>query len=247
MAKFKIEDLQKEYDEAGWKLLSEEYVNLSNQMECICPEGHTNYLTYEKWRKHHECPICSRSALVETPITEVIPKPLNSERILSIDQATNVSGWAVFDNKKLVKYGVFSSPHASSLEKINDVKNWLLNMIISWRPDRVIIEDIQYQRNYDGGADGVVGVTTFKVLAQLQGVIENLFFTNKVIFDVAHTSVWREYNSIKGKTRADKKKSAQFIVKELYGINVSQDEADAICIGRYGLSLRKEVSFSEWI
>jgi hypothetical protein len=73
-----------------------------------------------------------------------------------------------------------------------------------------------------------------------------MFFENKIPYKVAHTGTWRKHNGIKGKSRADKKKSAQLLVKEIYQKEVSQDEADAICIGRYGLTLYKEISFSEW-
>ena len=41
------------------------------------------------------------------------------------------------------------------------------------------------------------------------------------------------------KTKADKKKSAQLKVKEWYDVSVTNDEADAVCIGRYGANKTK--------
>ena len=49
------------------------------------------------------------------------------------------------------------------------------------------------------------------------------------------SQVWRKGIGIKGRTRTDRKRSAQQFVKQEYDINVSEDEADAICLGRYGI------------
>lgn len=38
-----------------------------------------------------------------------------------------------------------------------------------------------------------------------------------------------------GKTRPEQKKAAQQLVKQQYDISVTQDEADAICIGMAGI------------
>ena len=245
MAKYNITDLKKEYQSYGWTLLADKYENLSTTMECLCPEGHTCHMTYDKWRKYRECPTCSSSALKETKEFQVTPKPAKVKRTLVFDQATNTTGWAVFDDNKLIKYGVFKTKGSSPEQKINEMKYWVRDMISSWRADRVVIEDIQLQ-NFEEENLNTIGVTTFKALAHLQGVLIDLFYENKIAYKIAHTATWRKHNGIKGKSRADKKKSAQLLVKEIYQKEVTQDEADAICIGRYGLTLFKDLSFTEW-
>ena len=40
MAKLKIEDIRKDLEERGWKLISTEYKNLETELEMECPEGH---------------------------------------------------------------------------------------------------------------------------------------------------------------------------------------------------------------
>jgi Holliday junction resolvasome RuvABC endonuclease subunit len=203
-------------------------------------------MTYDKWRKYKECPTCAASGIKNAKEFEVIPKPSKVKRTLVFDQATNTTGWAVFDDNKLIQYGIFDSNGSSPEHKINIVKYWVRDMITSWRADRVVIEDIQLQ-NFEEQNLNTIGVTTFKALAHLQGVLIDLFYENKVPYKVAHTGTWRKHVGVKGKSRADKKKSAQLIVKEIYQRDVSQDEADAICIGRYGLTLFKELSFSNWV
>jgi len=245
MAKYNIEGLKKEYQDNGWELRADKYENLSTLMECICPEGHTCHMTYDKWRKSKECPQCAAAALKKTKENEVIPKSRGIKRTLALDQATNVTGWAVFDNEKLVSYGVFKNKEDKTEIKINNLKHWFSDMCAAWKVDRLIFEDIQLQ-NFEGGPMNTIGVTTFQILAQLQGVLIDVAVEEKLPFKLAHTGVWRKYNDIKGKSRADKKKSAQLLVKNTYSREVSQDEADAICIGRYGLTLFKELTFSNW-
>lgn len=246
MAKYNIAGLKEEYQSNGWTLLADKYENLSTMMECVCPEGHTCHMTYDKWRKYKECPTCASAGIKNTKEFEVIPKPAKIKRTLVLDQATNTTGWAVFDDNKLIQYGVFNANGSSSEQKINIVKYWVRDMISSWRADRVVIEDIQLQ-NFEEEHLNTIGVTTFKALAHLQGVLIDLFYENKIPYKIAHTGTWRKYNGVKGKSRADKKKSAQLIVKDIYQRDVSQDEADAICIGRYGLTLFKELTFSDWV
>lgn len=248
MAKFNIEQLKKDYAAEGWTLNAEKYENLSTLMECVCPNGHTCHLTYDKWRKYKECPQCAAAALQKVKVNEVLPKPKNTVRTLVLDQATETTGWAIFDNEALVQVGVFNVKNFDTEFRINKVKHWFLDMCDAWRPDRIVFEDIQLQ-NFGGGNLNTIGVTTYKTLAHLQGVLIDTCVERNLPFKLAHTGTWRSYNEIKGKTRADKKRSAQILVKQIYNRDVTQDEADAICIGRYGITLFKEVKldFAEWV
>ena len=47
--------------------------------------------------------------------------------------------------------------------------------------------------------------------------------------------VWRSAVGVKGRSRSDKKKSGQLIVKQRYGEIYANDESDAILIGLYGI------------
>lgn len=164
---------------------------------------------------------------------KVVPRKSGATRILALDQATNVSGWAVFDDKELVQCGTFQSNQATLIEKIETVRQWVASMVDMWQPDRVVIEDIQLQQFGAKDGNNVEGVTTYKALAHLQGVLLNFFYINNIKNDIVHAATWRAYCGVKGRTRTDKKRSAQLLIKEWYDASVSQDEADAICIGKY--------------
>ncbi len=152
---------------------------------------------------------------------------------MALDQATTTSGWAIFDDGVLINYGAITFNSFNTDERISELKQWLISMISNWTPDLIGLEDIQLQQFGAKNSDNVEGVTTYKVLAHLQGVLQNLLYEDKSTYEIIHVSVWRKHCNILGKTRADKKKSAQLKIKQWYDVSVTQDEADAICIGKY--------------
>ena len=112
-------------------------------------------------------------------------------------------------------------------------------MIELWKPDFVGLEGIQYQQN--------MGVTTFETLARLQGILMETLYELNIQFSICHTNTWRAYCKVKGRTRIDKKRSMQMLAKEWFDITVTDDEADAIGIGKYVAEvLNKNVVTYNW-
>jgi Holliday junction resolvasome RuvABC endonuclease subunit len=102
-------------------------------------------------------------------------------------------------------------------------------MVESWQPDLIGLEDIQFQKFNNQ----MVGVTTYKTLAHLQGVLMEVCFENDWNYQICAPATWRAHNKVKGKSRVDKKKSMQKLIKEWFDITVNEDESDAIGIGKY--------------
>lgn len=211
--------------------MSTEYVNLKTDLELLCPEGHTTFVTYEKWRRgNYQCPICKQNPYFNAE-NKTVKK--SGYRILAFDQASITSGWAVFDDTKLITYGKWSSDGARSTERIAQTKYWIASMIEKFKPDEVIFEDIQLQKFGEGGE----AVLTFKKLAHLQGVLKNYCYEKGMPYQVIPSATWRAHSEIKGRARTDKKKSAQLKIKNLYDVHVTQDEADAILLGKYAADM----------
>lgn len=229
MAKISIEDIRAELQNENWKLISEEYKNLKTEMLFLCPEGHQVYSTWEKMRSRRECPICKQNQY-KVQDDKVIPKKKGTQRVLALDQATHTTGWSIFDGKELVKYGTFTTSCSDEIRRDNTIKMWLLSMIHMWRPDAIGIEGIQFQ---DESSGRTMGVTVFETLARLQGILMEACYEEKISYKVCPTNTWRHHCGVKGKSRSDKKRSMQLIAKELYDITISEDEADAIGIGKY--------------
>ena len=74
-------------------------------------------------------------------------------------------------------------------------------------------------------------VQTFKVLAEIFGVTQEYLVEQGHSYHVVSSNTWKSQLGIKGRTRAEQKKNAQAYVLEHYGLKVSQDAADATCIG----------------
>ena len=231
MARITIEGIAQELAKDNWKILSTEYTNLSTEMCFECNEGHKVFTSWDKLRKKRECPVCKQNILKENkPV--LIEKKKGENRILALDQATHVTGWSIFDGSQLIKYGTFQTNIEDEIARFQEVKVWLISMIENWKPDIVAIEGIQYQQN--------IGVTTFQTLARLQGILMNLCYELKIPCKICPTNTWRAHCGVKGKQRNDKKRSMQLLVKEWFDISVSDDESDAIGIGKYAADAYKK-------
>ena len=158
-------------------------------------------------------------------------KTIGTYRVIALDAATRITGYSVYDNNTLVSYGTFRANDADTTERINEIKHWLETIIDSWEPDMVGLENIQLQ----GG-----NVEVYRTLANLQGVLLDLLFEKDIWCDLAYSSEWRKYCGVgDGKGRENKKRQAQDKVEQWYGQKCTQDEADAICLGKYFCSKTK--------
>ena len=142
-------------------------------------------------------------------------------KILALDQAAK-TGWSIFDNTILVAYGIIDYSKINDvIERNSKLKKAIMKLIRKYKPEVFVLEDIQYQKN----------ILTYKQLARLLGTIENYFFERKYAFEIVKPGEWRKTCHIKGRKRKEQKRNAQLWVKKYFNIHVSEDEADAICIG----------------
>ena len=230
----------------GWQLVSEVYKNLKTPLEMICPAGHKQEQTFDNWRKHKLCDICLAGDPYKVKKNKVPKKGTNTQRILALDAATSITGYAIYDDKVLVGYGTFkTSASLPTAQRINNVKNWLKAALKEWEPDFVGIENIQLQKYGAKATD--VQVKTFQTLANLQGVVFDTVFEACIDYGTVYPSEWRSYCGINdGDVHRDaKKKQAQAKVKIWYDMDCTEDESDAICIGKYFCGKLKKSNWGE--
>ncbi len=225
--------VQNHLTEEGWQLLSDSYKNLNTELEMLCPQGHKIYKTYGDWRKHPVCDLCLAGDPFKIKKNKVPIKKIDTQRILALDAATIITGFAIYDDTDLVSYGTYKVDSSlSAEERINKMKQWLRAAIVEWKPDFVGLENIQLQ-NY-GANNSQTQVKTFQTLANLQGVLIDTLYESELAHDLVYSSSWRKYCDVgDGRGRENKKKAAQEKVKLWYNQDCTQDEADAICIGKY--------------
>lgn len=214
------EQIQIEVEKASHKLVnSDGYKNLKSPIEVECSRGHTYVTSVDALRRSTVCPSCSR----EIVKLEGYPPPKRGHRVVSIDQATNVSGISVFDDGELVYVGqrIFNGELG---QRYASFSSFLSKEVIGqWKPDELIFEDIQYQNN----------VITFKVLAGLLGICTLLAELGKVKYTIIPNKVWQSRFDIRGTTRVQQKRATMDKVKEHFNLNVNDDIADSIMLGYY--------------
>ena len=160
--------------------------------------------------------------------------------ILALDQASKTSGYSVFKDGKLHTYGKFTFEDADLGERLCKIKNKILELINEYDIDELIFEDIQLQNNV------TQNVQTFKILAEVYGLIDQMASELKIPHRSYLASSWKSQLGIKGKDRAEQKRNAQKYVMSTYGVKCTQDEADAICIGDCAVKRESLNGFISW-
>lgn len=138
-------------------------------------------------------------------------------KILSLDQSTRSTGWALFtlEGCQLIDSGVIK-------EKSMEQMYYSINKLINDKDiDVLVFEDI-YQ---------LKGQKVFKILSQLQGLILSIVFSNKLQYKIIHPKTWKKCVGIKSTKRNQQKLDSIEICREIFGKEVGEDEADAILIG----------------
>lgn len=159
-------------------------------------------------------------------------------KLLSLDQATHITGWAVFEDGKLINQGKIEANHSDLGERLYYIKKEVISLIEKFDIDEVVYEDIQLQANVGNN------VQTFKSLAELFGVLYETFTELKIPNSATLATSWKSALGIKGKRRDEQKRNAQTWVINNYCLQVSQDIADAICIG--AAYLKKTTTEYDW-
>lgn len=242
MSKIKIEDIRKAAIEHNWNLLSDEYKNLDTELTFECNEGHKIYLPYKKVRDKWICPICEQNQYYNFS-NEIKPKGKIKQRSIGLDQATHITGYSIFDDGKLVYADTFETIAEDEIERDIEIKNWLIQLIQNWKPDIIGLEGIQLQQFNNK----TVGITTYQTLARLQGILMATCKEQNIQYIIIPPATWRAHCEVKGRARADQKRSMQMKVKEWFDITVSNDIADAIGIGKYlNDKHKKKVEIFNW-
>lgn len=168
-----------------------------------------------------------------------MPQLVSVDKILlAVDQATALTGYAVYKNGELVKHGKVKF-EGETIDRISQAKTWLRNIVkeLSSEGDVTIevgLEEIQLQKD----------VVTFKTLAWLQGVLLEMLHEEGIKTELVFSTEWKSTCGIKGRGRTEQKQNAQKYVVDTFGIKATQDECDAICLGQH--LIKKEDSVINW-
>lgn len=147
-------------------------------------------------------------------------------RYLGLDQALQTSGWAVFEDDKLIAQDSFTTSSKNTIgNRLWQLFEHLTSLYEEYNFQMVFFEDIQNQQS----------IATYCKLAYVQAIVLLWCTCNNVEYNLLAPSHWRKIiGGNFGNRREAQKAYAIQKVKELYGITVGSDAADAILIGKAG-------------
>jgi len=160
------------------------------------------------------------------------------KKLLALDQATTFLGFAVFEGHNIVDSGTVFFRGQPAIKRIALIRKWLNCKVHEENIDFVAMEDIQQQKN----------VKTFRVLAQLLGVLECYLFEKGIPYQIVHVKTWRKELGIVDTANREKAKASTiaYIEKKYEMEHVEEDAADAICIGECCLKELGKKSLIRW-
>lgn len=153
-------------------------------------------------------------------------------KILSVDQSSTATGFSIFDDKQLIKYGVIKSKCETFEDKILDISSQITKIINDFHIDLVLLEDVQNQKN----------LQTFKKLSIFEGVLMKTSHFEGTSYLIIPSSTWRvylkknvklPYHNNKRLQRKELKEMSKQLVYDIYKIKVSDDIADSIVMALY--------------
>lgn len=162
--------------------------------------------------------------------------------LLALDQSSHTTGYAIFSNGELMKFGHFNVDIPDLGDRLVEIRKNIIYLIETYNINEVIFEDIQLQ---DINGNKEAGIKTFKILAEVFGVITELFAEIRMPYNSVLPIVWKATFKIAGKGRKQEKKLSQALAQETYSIKCTEDEADAICIGMHYLK-KSELEDFDW-
>ena len=148
-------------------------------------------------------------------------------KILSLDTSSKVTGYAVFNNGKLIRYSsIDKSDIKNGDERMQDMVRCLIILIEREAPDVVVVEETVVTRNPQ----------TQRMLSMILGVVFGTCVSNHFNYYSLRPTQWRKV--VRGddeklpRKRDELKLWSINKVAELFNINdISDDISDAILIG----------------
>jgi len=233
MARLDLNQLLKELKEKNLTLDSEspEYKNISSEIYVVCDKGHKIEANLKTIRaENFRCPVCDglNSKGFKHSANSVIPIK-KGYRIIGIDNATQKFGVSIFENGNLIYYNVLTF-EGDLIDRLNGIWNMINDVIIPmWEPDYIQFEDVQLQD---------VAFKIYNPLNALTFLIEMSCKRFGLPCEKTRSNIWRSHFLINGGGRPAEKAKAIKKVQNMYQINVSDDVAEAILIGKYRVDLK---------
>lgn len=221
MAKLSEEQIIKEITDKGFTPVDiSKYKNVQSKFIVRCENNHlieTDMLSFRK--DSFRCAICHGS---EVKISNKPPQK-KGYRVIALDNATQNMGVSVFDDGELVYYSLIKFTGPIFEDRLEKIFRTVIEVFIdNWQADFIVFEDIQFQNNYQ----------TYKKLAMLLGLLVIAAKVRDIKYEIVAPSSWRSHYQITGQRQSAKLRAIN-LIKQMYNVDVVDDIAEAILLGKY--------------
>ena len=144
-------------------------------------------------------------------------------KLIAFDQSTTATGWCLMNQQtsEIIDYGVIT-PKGETNDRIRQTIKRCMYLCDYHQVTFVFIEGIQIQKN----------PRVYEILAKLQGTLEICLEEKNYIVNVVKAAEWRKKVGIKSRKRAELKSEAIQMVSDIYQIEPTEDECEAILFAR---------------
>lgn len=147
---------------------------------------------------------------------------MKSRRVLSLDTASKVTGWALFVNGKYKCSGTIDlHKDKNSITRVARMCSSIVELIKEHSPTDIVIEEMPSTRN----------AKTTRMLSKIIGAVYYHCLVNRIPYEEASCAKWRGTLGIDKRKREEAKLASINRVKTVYSKDINDDEADAINIG----------------
>lgn len=149
--------------------------------------------------------------------------------LLALDLSTKATGIAIFKDEQLIHYECKTCSSSDTLKRIDVMTERIIELWEKYHPTNVVIEDVIPE-------DVRHNQSVYKALIYTQAAV--VLAIHKLGGQPPHfyvSSEWRKKVGIhtgRGVKRETLKQASINLVKKEFSIDVSDDIADAICIGK---------------
>jgi len=164
-------------------------------------------------------------------------------RILALDLSSKSSGWAVFEDTTYIASGCITASSVDVVKRITKITKEIDKILTQYQIDKVIMEEVLPTIGHNSNTN------VWKALTWLQAAVVLLLHESypKTEKEFIMPNSWRAKIGIHtgaGVKRENLKQADMNFVKKNYGLDVGDDESDAICIGHaYVYQLNNEINW----
>ena len=145
-----------------------------------------------------------------------------SNTLLALDVSTSSTGWAIFENGKLIHCGTIKLSNKDTVKRISSMTNRIDCLIKTHNIKQVAIEDVYFKNGF---------IDAHAILNVIKGAIMYMLSLNGLKAEYIAPVTWKRHFGIIGKDYDENKKLAISKCKELTGKKYQEDCAEATLLG----------------